>query len=60
MEVGRILGSSNHESQLQTLSLLACRAGELVEQTAARTASEGKLCRSLGILAGLLFAVLAL
>ena len=60
MEVGRILGSSDHESQLQALSLLAHRAGELVEQTAARTASEAKLCRSLGILAGLFFAVLAL
>ena len=60
LEIGRILGSSDRDSQQAALSLLAQRAEALLAAGTEKAAAEGKLYRSLGVLAGLFFIVLAL
>ena len=60
LEIGRILGSSDRDSQQASLSLLAQRTDTLLAEGVEKAAAEGKLYRSLGVLAGLFFIVLAL
>ncbi len=60
LELGKILGSSDGESQAAALSLLEQRLQGILEQAEKKAAADGKLCRSLGALAGLMLAVLAI
>lgn len=60
LEMGQIVGVSNRDSQVAALALLASRADGILEEQAKRAAVEGRLCRSMGVLGGLLFLVLAL
>ena len=59
-ELGGILGGSDGESQAAALLLLEERMQGSLSQAEKRAAADGKLCRSLGVLAGLMLAVLAI
>lgn len=60
LELGRILGSSDGESQAAALALLEERLQGVLTQAEKKASADGKLCRSLGALAGLMLAVLAI
>ena len=59
-ELGGILGSADGESQAAALLLLEERLNRLLAAAEEKSAADGRLCRSLGALAGLLLAVLAI
>ncbi len=59
-ELGGILGGSDGESQAAALLLLEERMQNALSQAEKKAAADGKLCRSLGALAGLMLAVLAI
>ena len=60
LEIGRILGNGSWEDQAAALELLKSRLEPITVQAGERMQRESRLFRSLGGLAGLLLAVLAL
>ena len=59
-ECGGILGGSDWETQTAALSLLSERLDGLIASARERAEKEGRMYRSLGLLSGLLLAILAL
>ncbi len=59
-ECGGILGSSDWETQTAALTLLTERLDGLIAAARERAEREGRMYRSLGLLSGILLAILAL
>ncbi|MGI5893552.1 MAG: stage III sporulation protein AB [Candidatus Merdivicinus sp.] len=59
-ELGGIIGESDWESQTSALTLVNERLDRQLDDAEQRYLTQGRLYRSLGILAGILFAILAL